>query len=97
MRFVSRPQVRLDLIEATGFYQRVSNDLKLQFLFRVGEARSLIAKNPQFFPVRYAGKIRTILLKQFPYHIHFSFDDNDTIVIYAIIYVGRKPADYSNR
>jgi len=42
--------------------------------------------------------VRTVLLKQFPYHIHYLIDDDKKqIVVLAIIHAYKNPADFSGR
>ncbi len=72
-------------------------DLAKQFMFRFEEASVNISHTPLGFQVKYK-EVRTLLLKQFPYHIHYLIDDNKKqIVILAIIHAYRNPADYTNR
>jgi len=97
MKIVYRPFVRTDLIEAVSYYKAINPNLAKQFLARIKEALAAIEKNPLHFSVKYAGKVSTILLKQFPYYIHFYINGADTIVIYAIIHAKKKPADYISR
>ena len=95
--FVNRPTVRVDIIEAANYYKNINPELAKQFLFRVREAKAYIARFPMGFQIKYKD-IRTLLLKQFPYHIHSLIDDTkQIIVILAIIHAYKNPTDYSNR
>jgi len=95
--FVNRPAVRTDIIEATDYYKKINPELAKQFLFRIREAKAYIARSPLGFQIKYT-QVRTLLLKQFPYHIHYLIDDaKQVIVILAIIHAYKNPADYSNR
>lgn len=95
--FVSRPSVRFDIIEATEFYKNINPELAKQFLFRLREAKSYIARDPLGFQIKY-DKVRTLLLKQFPYHIHYLVDKtNEQIIILAITHAYKNTNDYSNR
>ncbi len=95
--FVNRPAVRLDIINATDYYKNINPELAKQFLFRIREAKAYIARSPLGFQIKY-NQIRTLLLKQFPYHIHYLIDDSKKqIIILAIIHAYRNPQDYSNR
>jgi plasmid stabilization system protein ParE len=61
------------------------------------EAKGQIADFPLAFQIKYKN-VRTVLIAQFPYHIHFIIDDvNAQIVILAIIHAYRNPKDYSKR
>ncbi|MEN9448746.1 MAG: hypothetical protein RJA25_2036 [Bacteroidota bacterium] len=95
--FVNRPGVRLDIINGTDYYKNINPELAKQFLFRIREAKAYIARYPLGFQIKYK-EVRTLLLKQFPYHIHYLIDDNKKqIVILAIIHAYKNSQDYSNR
>ena len=66
-------------------------------MFRIREAKTYIAKYPLGFQIKY-NQVRTLLLKQFPYHIHYHIDDiQKQIIILAVIHAYKNPADYTNR
>jgi plasmid stabilization system protein ParE len=95
--FVNRPTVKLDIVEATDYYKDISPPLAKQFLSRVREAKAHIALTPHGFQIKY-NNVRTLLLKQFPYHIHYLIDDTQKkIIILAVIHAYKNPHDYSNR
>ena len=95
--FVNRPAVKNDIIDAIDYYKKINHELAKQFLFRIREAKVFIALSPLGFQIKY-NKVRTLLLKQFPYHIHFLIDDTkQQIIILAIIHAYKNPADYSSR
>ena len=94
---VNRPAVRTDIINATNYYKNINPELAKQFLFRIREAKAYINHSPLSFQIKY-NHVRTLLLKQFPYHIHYIIDEtNQVIVIIAIIHAYKNTADYSNR
>lgn len=95
--FVNIPEVRVDLLNAVDYYKSIDTKLAEQFLFRVKEAKAYITASPLGFQVKY-NQVRTILIKQFPYHIHYFIDyHKKQIVILAIIHAYKNPTDYSNR
>ncbi len=95
--FVNRPAVNDDLINAVYYYKNINPKLAKKFLFRIREAKTYIAKYPLGFQIKYK-QVRTLLLKQFPYHIHYLVDETEKqIVILAIIHAYKNPADYSDR
>lgn len=95
--FVNRPAVQADIINAVSYYKAVSPQLARQFLFRIREAKKYIDRSPLAFEVKYKN-VRTLLLKQFPFHIHYIIDDSEKqIVILAIVHAYRNPTDYSIR
>lgn len=94
-KFVNRPAVAIDIIDAVNHYKQINPKLAKQFLFRIREAKTYIAQLPLGFQVKY-NAVRTLLLKQFPYHIHYIINDVDKqIVILAIIPAYKNPKDYT--
>jgi plasmid stabilization system protein ParE len=95
--FVNSPVVRVDIIEAVDYYKKINPELAKQFLFRIREAKAYIARSPLGFQIKY-NSVRTLLLKQFPYHIHYLIDDTkQQIIILAVIHAYKNPRDYSIR
>lgn len=95
--FVNKPDVRLDILIAVDYYKNIDYELAKQFLFRVREAKVYIAHSPLGFQIKYK-QVRTLLLRQFPYHIHYLIDDvKKQIVILAVIHAYKNPDDYSKR
>lgn len=91
---LNRPEVRIDIINATDFYKNINPQLAKQFLFRLREAKTYIASSPLSFQIKYNG-VRTLLLKQFPYHIHYLVEESkQQIVILAVIHAYQNPSDY---
>lgn len=96
-QLVNRPSVETDIKEAVNYYKNISPELAHRFLFRIREAKANIALYPLGFQEKYKN-VRTVLLKQFPYQIHYLIDDlHQNIIILAIIHAYKNPMDYSNR
>jgi len=96
-QIVNRPGVKIDIINAVDYYKTISPELASQFLLRIREAKDYIALYPKSFEIKYKN-VRTLLLKQFPFHIHYLIDDfHQQIVILSVIHAYKNPIDYSNR
>ena len=92
--FVNRPSVEADITNAVNYYENINPELAKQFLFRIREAKSYIAQIPLGFQIKHK-EVRTLLLRQFPYHIHYLIDeDKKQIIILAIIHAYKNPKDY---
>jgi plasmid stabilization system protein ParE len=79
------------------YYEQFSPKLGQQFLQRLKEANHFLATMPKGFQKKYKA-VRTLLLKLFPYHMHYFIDDkNQTIIVLAIIHSYRNPKDYTLR
>lgn len=99
MKFVvvSNANVNSDIKKAVAYYSGINPKLAKQFITRIREAKIRISQSPEAFQIRYK-QVRTILLNQFPYHIHFLIDSqNSRIVILAIIHSHKNPEDYTIR
>lgn len=95
--FVNKPSVNCDIIDVVDYYKSLKPDLAIAFLDRLEEAKKYITKFPEAFQIKYKN-VRTVLLKQFPYHIHYIVDDaKKQIVVLAIIHAYKNPKDYSNQ
>ncbi len=95
--FVNSSSVKSDIINAVDYYKKINPKLAKEFLFRIREAKSYISIVPLGFQVKYK-EVRTLLLKQFPYHIHYIIDnENQQIIILAIIHAYKNPQDYTLR
>jgi len=91
---VNRPSVKSNIIEVVNYNKQINPAIAKQFLYRLREAKSYLQNTPLGFQVKY-NQVRTLLLKQFPYHIHYLIDDNKKqIVILAIIHAYKNPKDY---
>jgi plasmid stabilization system protein ParE len=95
--FINKPAVKADIVNAVDYYKNISPKLARQFLFRIREAKIYIKRAPLAFEVKYKN-VRTLMLKQFPFHVHYVIDDSRMeIIIIAIVHAYRHPADYSVR
>jgi len=95
--FVNRPKVNSDIKFALDHYKAINPKLAKQFLSRIREAKTRIAHSPEGFQIKY-NQVRTILLNQFPYHIHYLINSSkNLIIILAIIHAHQNPQDYSGR
>ncbi len=96
-KIVNRPLVTSDILNAVDFYKEINPKLAHQFLLRIKEAIDYIEKSPFSFQIKY-NQVRTVLLKQFPYQIHYLVDEErNTVVILAIIHSYRNPDDFTKR
>ncbi len=95
-KILNNPSVKHDIIEATNYYKKINPNLSKQFLVRLREAVHYLSNSPEKFQVKYK-QVRTLLLRQFPYHIHYLIDDEKRqVIILAIIHAYKNPIDYSN-
>lgn len=95
--FVNKPKVTYDIEDIVDYYVSINSELAIAFLDRVEEAKKYISDFPEAFQIKYKN-VRTVLLEQFPYHIHYIVDDaKKQIVVLAVIHAYKNPKDYSGR
>ena len=83
--FQNRPRVYDDIIEAVDYYFSINPNLAEDFLDRIEEAKTKILNSAEGFEIKYADSVRTVLLKQFPYHLYYTIDKS-FIVVLAILH-----------
>ncbi|MGC4129564.1 MAG: type II toxin-antitoxin system RelE/ParE family toxin [Bergeyella sp.] len=82
--FFYEERVDNDIDEILDYFFVINPKLTDDFLDRIEEAKQTILNSPKGFEVK-AKRARTILLKQFPYHIYYIIDGYK-IVILAILH-----------
>jgi len=96
-KIIHKTAVETDIVAALDYYSRINLKLARQFMFRFEEAIINITRSPLGFQIKYK-EVRTLMLKQFPYHIHYIIDDaQKQIIILAFIHAYKNPKDYSER
>lgn len=61
-------------------YYPINPKLAEDFLDRIEEAKQIILNSPKGFEEKYKN-VRTVLLKQFPYHVYYTIDGNKIIIL----------------
>ncbi len=80
-----------DVKDAKIWYKEQQSGLDIQFAYSIKSTILFVKRNPFAFAVRYRN-IRVAFPKKFPYGIHFYIDENnEQIVIVAIIHNKRNP------
>ncbi|MFN2379186.1 MAG: type II toxin-antitoxin system RelE/ParE family toxin [Bacteroidales bacterium] len=80
-----------DIQEITTWYNEQQASLGKRFQTTALKQINSLAKNPHIYSVRY-NKIRCMIIKRFPYMVHFYIDENNsTVEVLAVISTGRHP------
>ncbi len=86
-------KAKLDLKEIAVWYdEEIQKGLGRRFLSSVKTEMALVQNNPLIFQTKYDNN-KTILVKNFPYLIHYEIITNH-IVVKAILYTSRNPKNY---
>lgn len=91
--FENRPRVYDDIIEAVDYCFPINPNLAEDFLDRIEDAKTKTLNSVEGFEVKYHN-IRTVLLRQFPYHLYYILEENK-ITILAILHAQSGPEKIS--
>ena len=80
-------EAKSDVRESIAWYKNINPMLSKRFANSFNNSVKQIKENPFRYQIRY-DQIRVVLLKTFPYLIHFSID-NEIIVIKAVLHTSR--------
>ena len=80
-----------DIREITEWYEMQQNGLGNRFKSTVIHHIDHLKESPQSFAIRYH-QIRCMIIKKFPYMIHFYINEQtETVIILAVISTDRNP------
>ncbi len=82
-------RVEDDIDDVLSYYCKIDNQLALDFLDRIEEAKQKIVNMPEGFELRFRS-VRSVLLQQFNYHIYYTLDGT-AIIILAILHAHSGP------
>lgn len=80
-----------EIAETFGWYEQKSYGLGGDFLRVVAAAEEQLTRNPQAYPTA-NGRFRRILLRRFPYALHFELLDGQRVSVLACLHHRRNPA-----
>ena len=85
------PEALTDIQEITDWYNEQQVGLGKRFLKTTVRQLDSLSKNPQIYAIRYK-EIRCVLVKRFPYMVHFYVnDESNTVEVLAVISTDRNP------
>uniref|UniRef100_UPI004049AC05 type II toxin-antitoxin system RelE/ParE family toxin n=1 Tax=Flavobacterium sp. TaxID=239 RepID=UPI004049AC05 len=80
-------EAKSDVRESITWYKNINPIFSKRFTNSFSNSVKQIKENPYQYQIRY-DEVRVVLLRTFPYLIHFSID-NETIVIKAVFHTSR--------
>ena len=84
-----------DIREITAWYNNQQAGLGKRFRDTIIKQINSLNVNPQLYAIRYK-KIRCMLIKKFPYMVHFYINDEiNTVEVLAVISTHRNPKVWS--
>lgn len=97
MRLRFRPEARLDLLEASAWYEERSPGLGAEFARAVDVTTAGILRFPESFPTAY-DDVRMAVLRRFPYALLYVVDsERGEIIVLACFHHRRDPTDWPGR
>lgn len=91
------PVAQEDIRDAVHWYETVREGLGLKFTAQIRKKIILIKTHPKAFAIRYR-QMRTAVLSNFPYMIHYQVDDeNQQIIVHAVFHTSRNPDIWTSR
>ena len=85
------PEALADIQEITDWYNQQQSNLGIKFQSNTITQINSLRQNPQIHAIRY-NEIRCMVIKNFPYMVHFFVNEENSIVeVLAIISTGRNP------
>jgi plasmid stabilization system protein ParE len=82
-----------EIAEAFAWYEQQSYGLGGDFLRMLAAAEEQLARNPQAFPPT-RGRFRRILIRRFPYALHFELLSDRRVSVLACLHHRRDPAKW---
>jgi plasmid stabilization system protein ParE len=86
-----------DIQKATDWYNEKSTELGTRFQTQVKQQINSLDTNPFAYSKRYSD-VRCMLIKKFPFLVHFVIDESAfKVTIFAIIHTSRNPEIWNER
>jgi hypothetical protein len=84
-RVVIFPETQVDLVAAAEWYEEREPDslIPLELFAEFDDMLELIAEHPEAFP-KFDGDVRRAILKQFPYGVYYSIEQDHIAVLYFV-------------
>lgn len=96
MRLRFRPEARLDVLEASAWYDDRSPGLGTEFVRAVDVTAAGILRFPESFPTVYED-VRMAVLRRFPYALLYVVSERSEIVVLGCFHHRRDPTDWHGR
>ena len=96
MKLVFHALVEDDLNDAVDWYESRRESLGEEFLLSLYKSFALIENKPTIFQIKYFD-FRICLIDRFPYSIHYTVIDEDTIFVSGVWYASANPAWWLRR
>jgi plasmid stabilization system protein ParE len=96
MKSVLLSAAKNDVREAAKWYNEQQTGLGRRFTADVRKRITSIKQNLYAYSIKY-GQVRTAVLDNFPYMVHFSIENDRTILVSAVLHTSRNPKIWTER
>ena len=90
-RVVFEPPAQAEIAEAFAWYEARSYGLGGDFLRVIAAAEEQLSRNPEAYPAT-RDRFRRILLRRFPYALHFELLNDHRVSVLACLHHRQSPA-----
>jgi plasmid stabilization system protein ParE len=96
-RIKIEPEALEDIRDITDWYNEAQEGLGKRFQNTVIKQINSLKKDPQIYAIRY-NEIRCVIVKKFPYMVHFYIDsEKNTVEVLAVISFARNPEIWKDK
>ena len=85
-----------DIKASIEWYNKQSPKLGIRFGNQVSQQINSLKINPEAYGVRYLN-VRCMLIKKFPFLVHFIIGNDNTVSVFAIFHTSRNPMIWTKR
>ncbi len=86
-----------DIQSATDWYNEQSSGLGLRFQNQVVKQINELKNSAQLYAVRY-NEVRCLLIKKFPFMVHYTLDRSETeVIVFAVFHTSLHPKIWDKR
>ncbi len=96
MKYYFHPEALKEYSDAAQYYSEISPSLASAFITQVENGINQILLYPQAWqPIE--TDVRRCLIKRFPFGIYYTVEDDNSIIIQAVMHLSRKPGYWKAR
>lgn len=96
-KIIVEPDALQDIQEVTDWYNEQLKGLGSRFQKQAVKQINSLKGNPLGYAIRYA-EVRCMLVKKFPFMVHFSIDEKQNLVeVFGVYHTSRNPKIWEER
>lgn len=96
MNYYFHPEALHEYTEAAQYYSEISPSLASAFITQVENGINQILQYPQAWQA-IETDVRKCLVKRFPFGIYYTVEEDNSIIIQAVMHLSRKPGYWKAR